>query len=58
MELPLFEFVTNNPHDSIKARVSSLKYLGDDKDSAGVLCHKIAAAGDVFAGFDDRESGP
>ena len=44
---PMFEFVTNNPHDSINARVSSLKYLGDAKDAAGVQCHKIAAAGEV-----------
>ena len=44
---PLFEFVTNNPYKSIQARVTSLKYLGEGPDAAGVPCHRIAVAGDV-----------
>lgn len=44
---PMFEFVTNNPYDSIHARVSNLTYLGEGADATGVRCHRIAAAGEM-----------
>jgi hypothetical protein len=44
---PMFEFVTNNPYESIRARVNSVAYLGLAPDAAGVQCHRLAVAGDM-----------
>ena len=54
---PMAEFVTSNPYDSIRARVSNLTYLGL-ADAGGIKCHRLSATGEVadaelFVGADD-----
>jgi hypothetical protein len=44
---PMFEFVTNHPYENIHARVTSVTYLGETTDAAGIRCHRIAAAGEI-----------
>ena len=44
---PMFEFVTNNPYQSIHDRVNSVTTLGEAVDKAGIKCYRVSAAGDV-----------
>jgi len=44
---PMFEFLTNNPYESIKARVSNVSDAGQGPDASGARCHRITATGDL-----------
>ena len=44
---PMFEFLTNNPYESIQARVTNVADGGQGLDDSGVLCRRITATGDV-----------
>jgi hypothetical protein len=44
---PMFEFVTNNPYESIHARVNGVTSLGEAADRAGMRCYRVSATGEL-----------